>query len=85
MKTDNLIFSGILVGAFLVLNVSGALAQKSSDHQMIHNGASKTDKTMHKMDKHGNCTAPKLHADRNGRGNWRLDTCEAGGELTGLD
>ena len=31
MKTDKLIFSGILVGAFLVLNVSGALAQKSSD------------------------------------------------------
>jgi hypothetical protein len=81
MKTRKLIFSGILVGAFLVLNVSGALAQKSSDHQMIHNGASKTDKTMHKMDKNGHGTHPKLHAARNGSGNPTLPGQDAFGAI----
>lgn len=36
MQTDKLIFSSILAGAFLILNVSGALAQTGSVHQLMH-------------------------------------------------
>jgi len=91
MKTDKLIFSAILVSTILVLNINGALAQKSPDHQMMHNGTSKTDRTMHgsspmqgsmhEMDKKGHGTHPKLHAARNGSGKATLPGQDAFGAI----